>query len=382
MPPPSTGQAYDFCLDNLTVQLAGGPACTITATSSPTASGTITGGGGYSVGLTATLTATANPGYVFVNWTEGGAVVSSTASYSFVASADRTLVANFTPVYTITTSSSPTAGGTTSGGGDYPSGSNVTVVARTNAGYAFVNWTQGGSPVTNAASYTFVATANRALVANFVRVYAITTSASPSAGGSTSGDGSYPTGSNVTVVATANPGYAFVNWTQSGVPITNAASYSFVVGTANRALVANFTPACTITTSASPTNGGFTSGDGICQIGSNVTVVATANPGYAFLDWRESGASVSTSNSYSFTASTNRTLVANFAPLLSIARSAPDAVVLSWPASATDYVLLQKASLAPGSWGEVTNPVNVVGIQKQVLISPLTGPSFYRLFHP
>ena len=45
-----------------------------------------------------TVTATANPGYAFVNWTEGGVPVSATASYLFPAGADRTLVANFTPV--------------------------------------------------------------------------------------------------------------------------------------------------------------------------------------------------------------------------------------------------------------------------------------------
>ena len=383
VPTPTTGQAYDFCLDNLTVQRAGGLTCTITASPSLVDGGLIIGGGGYSAGLTATLTAEANLGYGFVSWTEGGTVVSTSASYSFVASTDRTLVANFTPIYAITTSSSPVAGGTTSGGGSYGSGSNVTVVATTNTGYAFVNWTQGGSAVTNAASYTFVATADRTLVANFVRVYAITTSASPGAGGATSGGGSYPVGSNVTVVATANLGYAFVNWTQGGSVVTNAASYSFVVGAANRALVANFTPVTTITTSALPVEGGFTSGAGIYPSGSNVTAVATANPGYAFVNWSEGGSAVTNAASYSFVVgATNRALVANFAPLLSIALAAPDTVVLSWTATATGYVPWQNASLTPGTWGEMTNPVNVVGAQKQVLLSPLTGPAFYRLWHP
>jgi hypothetical protein len=381
VPPPPTGQATDFCLDNLTVQIAGGPACTITASSLPAGKGTISGAGGYSVGLTATLTAEANLGYRFVNWTEGGTEVSSSASYSFEASADRTLVANFTPVYTITTSSSPVAGGTTSGGGSYPSGTNVTVVATANAGYAFVNWTQGGSAVTNTASYSFVATATRALVANFVRTYGITTSASPSGGGTTSGAGTYNSGSNVTVVATANPGYTFLNWTVSGVPVSILPSYSFTA-TANRALVANFTPAYVITTSASPNGGGSTSGGGNYTNGASVTVVATANSGYAFLDWTENGVSVWASTHYSFAAGTNRALVANFAPVLSFALPASDALLLSWPASATGYVPRQNASMDPGTWGEVTNPVNVVGEQKQVLIAPLSAPSFYRLWRP
>jgi Divergent InlB B-repeat domain len=167
VPTPTEGQATDFCLDNLTVQRAGGQTCTITASSSPAGGGLIIGGGGYSAGLTATLTAEAELGHEFVSWTEGGTVVSSSPSFSFVASADRTLVANFTSIFAITTSSSPEYGGTTSGDGNYGNSANVTVGATASNGYGFVNWTEGGSVVTNAASFTFVATADRALVANF-----------------------------------------------------------------------------------------------------------------------------------------------------------------------------------------------------------------------
>lgn len=42
-----------------------------------------------------TLTASANPGYRFTNWTENGVVVSTSASYSFDTRTARTLVANF-----------------------------------------------------------------------------------------------------------------------------------------------------------------------------------------------------------------------------------------------------------------------------------------------
>src|SRR6185436_19649112 len=128
-------------------------------------------------------------GYSFVNWTEGGTVVSSAASYTFTASANRTLVANFSTVtYSIATSSSPAAGGSTTGGGTVSSGSSVTVTATPAACYTFLNWTEGGTVVSSAASYTFTANANRTLVANFTAAtYSIVTSSSPAAGGSTSG---------------------------------------------------------------------------------------------------------------------------------------------------------------------------------------------------
>jgi hypothetical protein len=75
-----------------------------------------------------------------------------------------------------------------------------------------------------------------------VDVYTITTSAAPGAGGSTSGDGAYTNGASVTVVATANAGYAFVNWTENGAPVSSSASYTFTAS-ANRTLVANFAAA-------------------------------------------------------------------------------------------------------------------------------------------
>ncbi|MBR1513912.1 MAG: hypothetical protein IJ622_06450, partial [Bacteroidales bacterium] len=49
----------------------------------------------YYEGEACTVTATANTGYQFVNWTENGTVVSTDANYSFTVTSDRDLVANF-----------------------------------------------------------------------------------------------------------------------------------------------------------------------------------------------------------------------------------------------------------------------------------------------
>ena len=67
----------------------------ITATASPVEGGIIEGADLYYQGETCTLTATANEGYTFVNWTEGGEVVSTDAVYSFEVTGERGLVANF-----------------------------------------------------------------------------------------------------------------------------------------------------------------------------------------------------------------------------------------------------------------------------------------------
>ena len=79
---------------------------TITASAAPEEGGTIEGAGTYEEGETCTLTATANEGYTFVNWTEGGDEVSTEASYGFEVTGDRTLVANFEEVITTITQTS------------------------------------------------------------------------------------------------------------------------------------------------------------------------------------------------------------------------------------------------------------------------------------
>ncbi len=62
----------------------------------PSVGGVVTGVGYFENGQTANLTATAETGYNFVNWTENGTQVSTDVNYSFIVNNDRELVANFT----------------------------------------------------------------------------------------------------------------------------------------------------------------------------------------------------------------------------------------------------------------------------------------------
>ena len=143
------------------------------------------------------------------------------------------------PTYTITTAVDPVGTGITTGDGEYPPDSQCTVVAIGNAGWTFLNWTENGAPVSNSASYTFTVTGDRDLVAHFATAYTITSSAQPYIGGTTDGDGIYAAGSQVTVAALEAPYWQFVQWTESGVPVSSSPEYTFVA-TGNRTLVAWF----------------------------------------------------------------------------------------------------------------------------------------------
>ena len=213
----------------------------VSVSNSPTSGGTATGGGDFTHGSQATVSANPSSGYSFVNWTEGGSFVSANPSYTFTVTADRTLVANFSQiVYNVSITSSPTSGGTTNGAGPYGSGSTANIIATPATGYRFVNWTRNGTIVSTSANYSFTVTGNTTLVANFaVASYTITTSVNPAGTGTASGGGSFNHGASVTVRATPASGYQFTNWTENGTEVSRTANYVFTV-TENRNLRANF----------------------------------------------------------------------------------------------------------------------------------------------
>ena len=70
------------------------PEYTVSVSANPAEGGTVTGGGTYQQNQSCTVSATVNTGYIFVNWTENGEVVSEDQTYTFVVTGNRTLVAN------------------------------------------------------------------------------------------------------------------------------------------------------------------------------------------------------------------------------------------------------------------------------------------------
>lgn len=91
-----TGSSALWKVDNISVmgQVAS-TGYSVSTSVSPASSGTATGSGYYNDGETVTLVASAATGYHFVNWTEGGNAVSTSVTYQFTATSDRSLVANF-----------------------------------------------------------------------------------------------------------------------------------------------------------------------------------------------------------------------------------------------------------------------------------------------
>lgn len=136
--------------------------------------GSVSGGGRYLAGQTAVVTATPDAEATFVAWkrnSPSGAVVSTSAQYSFEVESDIVLCAVFqggpTPHYTITAKAEPDAGGTVTGAGSKEEGSQCTLVATPKSGYVFDGWFENGVLVSDNSTLTFTVNADRTLVAQF-----------------------------------------------------------------------------------------------------------------------------------------------------------------------------------------------------------------------
>ena len=239
----STNANYSFTVTSNRTLVANFTAqtYTITTTANPTNGGTVAGGGTFNYGQSCTLTATPATGYNFVRWTKNGLQVSTNANYTFNVTESAALVAQFQlQSCAVFTSAYPVEGGTTTGGGSYLYGDNVTVTSTANEGYNFISWVEDDNVVSTEANYSFTVTGSRSLTAIFeLQALEITVAIDPEEAGTIIGGGTYSYGEEVTLTIERNEDWAFQNWTENGEVVSEEMTYSFVI-TSNRDLVAHF----------------------------------------------------------------------------------------------------------------------------------------------
>lgn len=334
----------------------------ISVSANPTTSGTVSGAGNFAINSTTTLTANALATFVFTNWTENGTIVSTSASYTFKVTGNRILVANFIPIpvgnSSVNLSSSPAAGGNTSGAGAYPTGSTRTVTATANPGYTFFNWTEGGVIRSSSSNYQFTLTGNRTLVANFKLIpasqVALILTSSPMAGGMTDGEGSYNAGSTVTAIATVNTGYTFTNWTENGNIVSTSANYTFALN-GNRTLVANFAIR-TFTLNVTAVNGDVTKNPNQpnYNYGTDVVLTAVPNPLYRFKNWSVDASG--TVNPLTVDMIANKNITANFELIPTVAGVGP---LLPNLGLAGNFAVLTKSGISTTGTTKITGDIGV-----------------------
>ena len=146
----------------------------------------------------------------------------------------------------------------------------------------------------------------------------ILVSCTVSGNGSATGAGRYVVGQTVTMRATPDAEASFVAWkagTASGQVLSTNAVYTFEA-TENIAIVAVFqggpVPHYTISATVDPSGDGSVTGTGSYEEGATVNLVATPAEGKRFLGWYQGETLVSSSSTLTFTAQTNRSLIAKF----------------------------------------------------------------------
>ncbi|MGB8452814.1 MAG: S-layer homology domain-containing protein [Anaerocolumna sp.] len=135
---------------------------------------------------------------------------------------------------------------------------------------------------------------------------------STTVGGVVYGGGNYNVGNPATVHAVANEGYTFTGWSDSnGNTISGSEYYSFIIGSSDIFLVANFTlgasPLTLLPTINNPVSAGVTSISGTAEAGANImlSINGIAQPGVntsASGSWTVSGLALVEGDTISVTA--------------------------------------------------------------------------------
>ncbi len=322
---------------------------TVSVASNNTNYGTVSGGGQYNYNQSCTVTATPADGYMFTNWTSNGSVVSTDASYTFNVTANVDLVANF-------------AAGVMIGSGtetnDYLPSYNYYNYALTEQIYTSAELGGAGS-ITSIAFYNggaaktrtyefYLKTTTKSNFSSKTDWITVSSSDKVFSGSVTMAANAWTTitfstpfeydgSSNLVLVCDDNTGsytssphmscrvfsasnqaiYTYDDNTNFNPSSPSASSYNALLSVKNQLIVTKepiSTEPVSITVSANPTNGGSVTGAGTYDIGSSVTLTATANTGYTFTNWTKNGVVVSTSATYSFNASATNSgaYVANF----------------------------------------------------------------------
>ncbi|MCL2511724.1 MAG: hypothetical protein FWF09_06705, partial [Bacteroidales bacterium] len=294
----------------------------VTLIAKPQANNEVKGAGFYAHGEEATIEAIADACHTFINWTAfdefGNEVEISTNPIEYITVlSDTTLTANFSQnIHEITLHADPDVGGTVQGEEiDIPCGELRTITATPDDCYTFKHWEDpNGNIISTKAIFTFPVMSDTILTAIFeIKMFNVILVAIPDDVGIVEGAGVYKCGDVVTINAYSEDDcYKFVKWTENGVLFSENAEETITV-MGHRVLIAHFEKLIyMITAEPYPTEGGEVKGDGsyFCEL--TASLEAKPTEGWDFIDWTENGLTVETEAVYSFPATGDRHLVANF----------------------------------------------------------------------
>ena len=277
------------------------PEYTLTVEVDSIGGGTVTGGGIYHYGDTATIEAIPDMGCEFLFWNDG--IV--TNPRDIIITQDTTFIAHFNRFnYTIETAVIPLNSGTVTGGGNYPYGDTITLEAVANPGFIFERWTDS---ITDNPREVVV-TQDSTFIAMFSpRQYTITVESDHPGWGTVAGGGTYYYGDTIQISATAYLGFQFNGWDDGNtdnprtIIVTDDLRYLGLFGVQQ----------CLIKTEVIPEGAGTVNGGGTYDYGTTIHLTAHSNTGYTFTQWNDGNIT----NPRSVFVEGNATYTAVFTPL-------------------------------------------------------------------
>jgi uncharacterized repeat protein (TIGR02543 family) len=193
----------------------------------------------------------------------------------------------------------------------------------TKANYTFTSWnTESDGSGTEFTGSTII-TADITVYAQWLAVdYTLALSVAPTDSGTTTGEGIYHVSDEFQIIATANTGFTFVNWTDddnSNAIVSTDATHDFTMPAANVKYTANFVATYALIMAVDPIGSGMVSDNtntGSYTEGTVLNISAAPKAGYEFIKWSTPSAGTfedDTSSSTTFTMPAEAsTVTANF----------------------------------------------------------------------
>ena len=251
--------------------------------------GTVSGEGAYAAGSTAVLTATPVENFYFAEWSDHNTdnprtvTVDADASYEPVFRMKKTL--------TVQSSNGANGGVSFSEEGPFENsittmvvpGTEVTVYTSPAQQYQLSSWSDGGSGATR----TITVNDDLAVTAVFskiLRTFYINVEINDSELGDVTGEGYAQEDSYITITAVPRAGARFVGWTDGDMQTTRS-----ILVTGDATYTAMFEEIIYFTVEATSNDPvfGHVDGAGIFEEGSQITLTAVPEEGYAFSAWSD-----------------------------------------------------------------------------------------------
>ena len=199
------------------------------------------------------------------------------------------------------------------GGGKFIKGRLATLVATAQEHYKFLGFYEGDTLLSTEQTYVFTVRKDMDITARFaLKQYQVSATVQAGRGGTVSGGGAYTALSSVTLVASPSAHWGFEGWYVNNVKVSQNSRYVFTVSS-NISVEARFYMlSYTISTRVSLAGKGTVSGGGTYTALSTVTLKVSGVDAVTceFVGWYEGDTRLSTSSTYTFTATKSMTIVA------------------------------------------------------------------------